>query len=180
MRLLASNTTALGVDIQEKFVSHISQYDQMLDRSEILIQGLQILDIKIAVTEQNPQKLGPTVSSVRKLLKNFNPIEKIEFSCYDSVGYKNWLDQNPCQNILLFGIEAHVCVLQTAVDLKQAGYNPVIVEDAVSSRSYENKVIAFRRFDFEHIMVTSVESILFELLRSFSNPAAKRISQLVK
>ncbi|SFB74637.1 Isochorismatase family protein [Brevinema andersonii] len=180
MRLLASNTTALGVDIQEKFVPHISKYDQMLDRIRMLIQGLQILDIKIAVTEQNPQKLGPTVSSVEELLKNFNPIEKIEFSCYDSVDYKSWLDQNPCQNILLFGIETHVCVLQTAVDLKQAGYNPVVVEDAVSSRSDENKAIAFKRFDLEHVMVTSVESVLFELLRSFSNPIAKRILQLVK
>lgn len=71
------NTRALGVSIREKFVSHISQYKQMPDRSEILIQVLQILDVKNAVTEQNPQKLGPTLSSVKKLL------EKIEFSCYD-------------------------------------------------------------------------------------------------
>lgn len=180
MRYLLSETTGLMVDVQKNFAPHIAEFDIVLKRMQIVTKGLSALQIPIAVTEQNNQKLGATVSELVELLDTFSPMNKMEFSCFDNQGYKDWLKDNPCKNVILFGIEAHVCVLQTSVDLKQAGYNPIVVWDAVSSRSLANKEIARYRFQQEGITVVSSESILFELTRSFEHPAARTISSLVK
>lgn len=90
------------------------------------------------------------------------------------------LEEKGAKNILIAGIESHVCVLQTAIDLKAAGYNPIIVFDCVSSRTKESKKLALERFRYEGIMVTSYESALFELLRGAKAPEFKTISKLVK
>ncbi|MGL5254916.1 MAG: isochorismatase family protein [Brevinema sp.] len=180
MRCLLSETTGLLVDVQQNFAPHIADFNKALKRMQIMTQGLAALKVPIAVTEQNNQKLGATVPELTQFLDNFSPMNKMEFSCFDNQGYNNWLKANPCKNIIIYGIEAHICILQTAVDLKNAGYTPYIVWDAVSSRTIENKEIARYRFQEEGIVITSSESILFELTRSFEHPMARTISSLIK
>ncbi|MGL5722772.1 MAG: isochorismatase family protein [Brevinema sp.] len=180
MRYLLSETSGLMVDVQKNFAPHIAEFDAVLKRMQIMTQGLSALQIPIAVTEQNNQKLGTTVPELTELLEDFSPMNKMEFSCWDNQGYKDWLKAHPCKNVVIFGIEAHICVLQTAVDLKQAGYNPIIVWDAVSSRTVANKEISRYRFQQEGISVVSSESILFELTREFTHPAARTISSLIR
>lgn len=179
MRFLLSQTTGLVVDVQEKFAPHIAEYSSVLKRMQIVIGGLKALGVPLAVTEQNSSKLGPTVPEIAQLL-DVKASNKMEFSCYDHTPYRSWLEKQGRKTVIIMGIETHVCVLQTAVDLKQAGYQPIIVWDAVSSRSLDNKKTALERFRQENITVSSSESILFELMRTFEHPEAKTISGLLK
>ena len=124
--------------------------------------------------------LGETIEGIKTVLPGFDYIEKREFSCCDEPSVLEKLKQQKAKNVLIIGIESHVCVLQTAIDLKENGFNPVVVMDCVSSRIPESIEIAKERFRFERIMMTSVESILFELTRSSAAPEFKAISNLVK
>jgi nicotinamidase-related amidase len=98
--------------------------------------------------------------------------------------YKNFaacnIEEKDCKNVVLAGIESHVCVLQTAIDLKDAGYNPIVVFDSVSSRKQSDKALALERFRYEGIMVTGMESLLFELTRGAKETGFKEISKIVK
>ncbi len=180
MRIHLKETSLLVVDIQEKFVPHIDDYTNFLKKTGQLVQGLQLLDLDIAITEQNPKSLGATVPEIQNIVPNNKAMEKIEFSCYDAQPYKDWLKAHPCKNVIICGIEAHICVLQTALDLKEAGYTPIMVLDALSSRFPTNKQLAFDRYQQEGFIISSVESILFELMRTFAHPEAKNVSKLIK
>lgn len=180
MRILADNTTALVIDLQERLVPVVSNKEQLIKNCQILIQGLQALDIELAVTHQYSKGLGVTIPEIQECITNFQPIEKADFSCLDEVGYASWLKETGKKNVIICGVESHVCVLQSAIDLKDAGYNPIVVLDCVSSRTEENKAMGIERLRHEGIMVTSYESILFELTRSAKAPAFKTISKLVK
>lgn len=107
-------------------------------------------------------------------------IEKIAFSCFDEPAFAKALEALGRKRVVLAGIEAHVCVLQTAVDLQQAGYTPVVIENCTSSRRENDKRIAFERFRAEGILVSTYESILFELTREAGTETFKAISNLVK
>jgi nicotinamidase-related amidase len=146
------------------------------------------------VTQQYSKGLGPTIPILRETLgwagsppeavgqsSARRPyIEKIAFSCWGEPYLREALTSLEREQVLLFGIETHVCVLQTAVDLKQAGYTPVVIEDCTSSRRERDKRIALRRFQTEGIRLTTYESILFELLREAGTETFKAISRLVK
>ena len=106
--------------------------------------------------------------------------KRICFSCIEHDEAKNWIDVQNKKNILLFGIEAHVCVLQTAIDLKELGYYPVVVTDCTGARDITNKEVAITRMIQEGIRVTTYESILFELCKVAGNEQFKEISRLVK
>ncbi|MGL5955216.1 MAG: isochorismatase family protein [Brevinema sp.] len=180
MRILLENTSLLVVDIQEKFVPHIYEYHTMLRNCLILIESCKLLKIPIALSEQNSAKLGHTVPEIKTLLPKQEHLEKIEFSCYDAPTYQQWLKEHPQKNIILCGIESHICILQTAIDLKEAGYTSIVIWDAISSRKLENKKIARDRLIQEGIMFSSCESILFELMKTFEHPNSREISNLVK
>ena len=107
-------------------------------------------------------------------------VEKRDFSCCDESAFTQKIEKLNAKNIIICGIESHVCVLQTAVDLKDAGFNPIVVMDCVSSRTKENIELTKERFRHEGIMMTSYESILFELTRTSSDNEFRTISKLVK
>ncbi|MFV0554575.1 MAG: isochorismatase family protein [Mangrovibacterium sp.] len=180
MRITTENTIGLIIDLQEKLVPAMDGADFLLQQNETLIHGLQELGVPLLVSQQYTKGLGETVPRIQSILKDFNPIEKVEYSCYQVPEFVAKCNQLGAQNIIISGIESHVCVLLTAVDLKEAGFNPIVVLDAVSSRSMDNLDIATDRLRHEGIMVTSVESILFELTSSAANPHFKAISKLVK
>jgi nicotinamidase-related amidase len=180
MRITKENTAGLVIDIQERLFPVMNNKEQLLKNTQILIAGLKELGIPTHFTQQYSKGLGETLENVKSLVDNFTYFEKADFSCFDASEYKNALKESEVKNIIICGIEAHVCVLQTAVDLKEAGYNPIIVADCISSRSEENKALALERFRFENILTTSYESILFELARSAKAPEFKAISKLVK
>lgn len=180
MRITRKHTAGLVIDIQERLFPVMWEKEKLLKNCRILIQGLHALNIPMAVTQQYTRGLGDTIEGVRALLSDFESIEKREFSCCDAPGVMDKLQDMGTKNVIICGIEAHVCVLQTAIDLKEAGFHPVVVMDAVSSRQPESIELAKERFRHEGIMMTSAESVLFELTRSSAAPEFKTISGLVK
>jgi nicotinamidase-related amidase len=180
MRILKENTIGLVIDIQERLVPVMEENEQFVENCSKLIQGLQILGLPLLVTQQYTKGLGETIDEIKSVISYFQYIEKKDFSCYDEPAFAEKLDQSGAKNVIICGIESHVCVLQTAIDLKEAGYTPVVVFDCVSSRSFDNVDLAAERFRYEGIMMTSMESILFELTRSAGAAGFKEISKLVK
>ena len=180
MRISRENTVGLMIDIQERLFPAMHQKEILLKNCQVLIQGLSELKVPLLVTQQYSRGLGETLPEISSLIADFKYIEKTDFSCYDVAEVRDHLDQNKAQNIILFGIESHVCVLQTAVDMKAAGLNPIVVMDAVSSRTPQNIELARERYRHEEIMMTSYESLLFELTRKAGTEEFKAISKLVK
>ena len=180
MRILKENTAALIIDIQERLFPYIYQHDDIAKNTGILIEGLRALKVPITVTQQYTKGLGPTIEPVHISLGTYNPIEKMAFSCCDDEGFMKELKNIGKTNVIIAGIEAHVCVLQTTIDLIEAGFIPVVIEDCISSRTLNNKTIAVERMRKEGAIISTYESILFELLRFSGTDTFKQISKLVK
>jgi nicotinamidase-related amidase len=154
--------------------------EKLLNNCKILIRGLSELNIPQLVSQQYTKGLGETIPEIKLLIPDFSYIEKRDFSCCDESAFTQKIEKLNAKNIIICGIESHVCVLQTAVDLKDAGFNPIVVMDCVSSRTKENIELTKERFRHEGIMMTSYESILFELTRTSSDNEFRTISKLVK
>lgn len=180
MRITRANTVGVVIDIQERLFPVMTEKNAMLEKTKTLVMGLQELSIPLLVTQQYTKGLGETIADVSTLISKFSYIEKTSFSCYDEPSFVSALEDYEPTNVIITGIESHVCVLQTAIDLKAAGYNPIIVWDAVSSRNKSDKKIALERLRYEGIMITTSESILFELIKSAKTPEFKAISRLIK
>lgn len=181
MRILKEDTIAVIIDIQERLFPHIYDNEKILDNTLKLISGLQALEVPLTITEQYTKGLGKTLEPIVKQMENsYQPIEKIDFSCYGSTDFADLIKSHNKRNIIVFGVETHVCVLQTTLDLLEAGYNPIIVEDCVSSRKLNDKNIAIERMRQEGAIISSLESILFELCRKAGSDTFKIISKLVK
>ena len=180
MRVPRENTAALIIDIQERLFPHIHDHEALAGCTEILVKGLQVLGIPLAVTQQYTRGLGPTVEPVASLFRDFSPIEKTAFSCCDEPAVIKHMIEAGRDFLLLAGIETHVCILQTAVDLLERGYQPVVIEDCVGSRRNQDKVTALERMRKEGAILSSCESILFELCRFSGTDEFRAISALVK
>ena len=180
MRITKENTVALIVDMQERLFPVMFENHRLAKNCGILIEGLIELNVGTVFTQQYTKGLGETLPEIKALISDFSFTEKQTFSCYEEPKLKEKLEGINAKNIIICGIESHVCVLQTAVDLKEAGLNPIVIMDCVSSRNKENIELAKERFRLERIMMSSYESILFELTRSAKSPEFKSISKLVK
>lgn len=180
MRITKENTVGLIVDIQERLFPAMWEKETLLKNTLTLINGLKELKLPLLVTQQYSKGLGETIPEIKSVIPDLGFVEKRSFSCCDEPVFMEKLIKTEAKNVIICGIESHVCVMQTAVDLKDAGYIPVVVVDCVSSRSAENIEIAKERFRLEGIIMTSTESILFELTRSSAAPEFKAISNLVK
>lgn len=180
MRILKDETAAVVVDIQERLLPHIHQWEQTLQNCLKLIEGLQVLSIPMVVTQQYTRGLGPTDPSIVNKIRGFSHIEKITFSCCGEPVFKEKLTSLSKKKIIICGIESHVCVLQTCIDLLEAGYVPVVVEDCVSSRKLSDKVTAIERMRQEGARITTLESLLFELTGCAGTEIFKSISKIIK
>ena len=180
MRVQKENTAGLVIDIQERLYPHIHEHEAIARNTGILVKGMKVLGVPVLVTQQYTRGLGPTIPGLLDLIKGFPVIEKTAFSCCDEPEFIRALAETHKQFILIAGIESHICVLQTVIDLVERGYQPVLVEDCVSSRKANDKSISVRRMRKEGAIVTSYESILFELCRFSDTDEFKSISKLVK
>ncbi|MGC9472515.1 MAG: hydrolase [Bacteroidales bacterium] len=180
MRITREHSLGLIVDIQERLLPHIHRNETLERNTILLIRGLQILKVPLAVSEQYPKGLGSTIEPVKKLLEKEEFIEKTAFSCCDEPRFAEKLNLLSKRFVIIAGIEAHVCVLQTALDLLANGYQPVVVTNCVGSRKEEDRDTALRRMVQEKVLLTTSESILLELARISGTDAFRAISQLVK
>lgn len=180
MRILAENSIGLIIDMQERLYPHIHEHEQLTRNTSILIEGLKALGIKLMVTEQYTKGLGFTIPPLKEHLSDIKFIEKQAFSCCDEPNFFEELAVEAPQHVIIAGIETHVCVLQTTIDLIENGYKPVLVQDCVGSRNPNDKAMAIERMRKEGAIITTYESILFELLRYSGTEVFKKISKLVK
>jgi nicotinamidase-related amidase len=180
MSIPREDCAAVIIDIQERLFPHIHQHDELESNVIRLIQGLQVLQVPIVITEQYSKGLGPTIESIGRILETNQPIEKITFSCCASIHFNDALESLGKYSIIIAGTESHVCVLQTVQDLMEQNYLPVVVEDCVSSRKVNDHRVAIERMRQAGAVITTYESLLFELLGEAGSDTFKAISKIVK
>ncbi len=168
------------VDVQGKLAESMYERDRLYQNLRTLIKGCQVLQIPRLWLEQYPKGLGPTVPEVAELLAGGSPIAKVSFSGCGQTEFVEHLREHGRQQVLIAGIEAHVCVYQTVRDLLKDGYHVEVVADAVSSRTAENRQIGLDRMARAGAAITSVEMALFELMEKAGTPEFKEIVGLVK
>lgn len=181
MRINPESTLALIIDIQEKLVPVIEYRETLIHNNQILIKGLKTLGIPMVATQQYTKGIGMTVEPIQTAISDdFQYLDKLTFSCYDDEAIQEKIKSFHKKNIIICGIEAHICVLQTVIDCLAEGYKVFVVEDCISSRKGNDKRIALQRMLQEGAFITTYESILFELTRKAGNDQFKIISKLIK
>ena len=169
------------IDVQSRLAS-VMPTDALLTvvkNCGILAQAANMLDVPMVLTEQYPQGLGHTVPELSALIPDVHPIEKIVFSCAAEPRFNRQLTRDRSQ-IILAGMETHICIVQTALDLIAAGKQVFVVEDAVISRNPANKTNAISRMREAGCIITNTESVVFEWLGAASGDAFKAVSKLIR
>lgn len=180
MRLNKENTIGVVIDLQEKLLPLIHNQEQIIKKSLIMVKGLRAINVPVVVTQQYTKGLGNTITPINEAIGNFSYIEKQTFSCYREPSFIKIMNRSGKRNVLILGIESHVCILQTALDLLYNNFNPVVVIDAIGSRNPLDSEIALWRMRDVGCIMTTTESILFELCRKAGTPEFKEISKLIK
>jgi nicotinamidase-related amidase len=162
--LTPEETLLVVIDVQERLLPHIHGHPELVRSIVRLVKGCQLVGVPVLATEQYTKGLGPTAPAVKEALGDAPLFEKMCFSCWEHGPFREALEASGRLKVLLCGIEAHVCVLQTALQLQAAGFRPQVVADAVSSRFPRNLELALARLQQEGIPLTSVETAVFELL----------------
>ncbi len=175
-----NNCVMLLVDVQGQLAQLMHQRDLLFKNLEILIRGMKIMGIPIVWMEQIPSKLGPTIPSIADLMPDLSPIEKSSFSCCGEPGFMAGFEALGRNQVILTGIETHICVYQTGMDLLTRGCEVQVVSDCVSSRTVENKNVGISRLDRSGAGITSVEMLFFELLKAADGDVFRQIVKLIK
>jgi nicotinamidase-related amidase len=168
------------VDIQERLLPAIFERERVVQNAVRLIRGATVLGIPLFATEQYRKGLGGTVSAVASAMPGFAPMEKLAFSACGAAGFVSALKAKKVSDVLLCGIEAHVCVSQTCLDLLREGFRVFVAADAVSSRTPENYRIGVERMREAGAVIVSTEMALFELLEKAGTEEFKQILALVR
>ena len=179
-RLTRARAGLVVVDIQERLVPAIFEKERVVQNALRLVQGAAILQVPIFATEQYRKGLGLTVPEVAAAIPGFAPMEKLAFSSCGAEGFVAALEAKGVHDVILCGIEAHVCVAQTCLDLLDRGFRACIAADAISSRTPENHRIAVERMRDAGALIASTEMVLFELLGRAGTDEFKQVLPLVK
>lgn len=174
------NSVLLVIDVQGNLAYRMFEREQLFKNIQVLIRAADILKIPILYTEQAPDKIGQTVPEIYYLLEGSELFVKNTFSCAGSPELTQKIKDLNRREIIVVGIETHVCVYQTVVDFYQQGYQLQIVEDAVSSRTKENKLIAIERLRSLGADITCAESVATELLKTAEHPKFREILTLIR
>lgn len=179
--LNADHSVLVVVDMQEPFLRNAFERERVVNSCRLLIQSAKVLNVPIIATLQYAQKMGGVVPEIAEVLPDgCEPIDKMCFSCYGSEPFRAALMASERTQVVVCGVEAHICVLQTALDAQAAGFQVHVVEDAVSSRSRENWQNAVHRMRHAGIVVTCTESALYEWLIQAGTDQFRQILPLVK
>ena len=178
--LTIQDASLLIVDVQGKLARLMHEKEALFENLQKLIKGVQVLNVPILWVEQNPAGLGPTIPEIAGLLADVTPISKMSFNSCRNAQFVVTLEALNRRQVLIAGIETHICVYQTAASLLDMGYEVQVVADAVSSRKPGNQTIGLERMRDAGATLTSVETALFELLEVAEGDAFKAILDIVK
>jgi len=168
------------VDVQGKLAQLMQDKDVLFSKLQQVIGGIKVLGLPILWCEQMPDKMGPTIPEVAGLLTGLQPIAKSAFSCWGEERFRSDVQALQRKHVLIVGIEAHVCVYQTAMDMVQAGYQVQVLADATSSRTTGDKMVGMERIRESGASLTCTEACLMELLRDAKAPEFKDVLNLIK
>ena len=176
----ADSSQLLLIDIQERLAPATLDGERVAERAGILLDAAALLGVPHTVSEQYPRGLGPTVAAVREKADPARIFDKVHFSCQADDRLAAVLAGTGRRDTILCGMEAHVCVLQTALDLAEAGYRVHVAADAVTSRTARNRDLAVERMREAGIEIVSTEMVLFEWLRTAGHPEFRAVSALIR
>jgi len=179
VRVQRESAAVLLVDVQERLMPAIGGKEEVERRLVAFLEGAKVLGLPMVWAEQYVKGLGPTIQSVAAVASGA-PVEKLSFSCYAAPKVSEQLRRIGPETVLVVGIEAHVCVFQSCMDLLADGYQPVLVVDCTGSRHAQDKECALRRLEQAGVVLTTVESVLFELLGRAGTEEFRAISRIVK
>jgi nicotinamidase-related amidase len=179
-RLDRARTGLLVVDIQDRLLPQIFEKERLIRQSGILIQGAKVLKIPIFITEQYRKGLGLTTPELASMIEDFQPVEKETFSACGAKGLVEKLKAAKLRDILLCGMESHICILNTCLDLLENRFEVHLVADAISARNPENTRLALDRMRDSGAVISSTEMALFELLGRAATEEFKQVLKLVK
>ena len=174
------NSVLLLVDVQGKLARLMHESQAMIAQQKLLIEACQVLSVPIVWAEQLPDKLGSTVEELQAVLTDHQPITKSSFGCCQNPELMAAIEKQAPKHIVLAGIEAHVCVWQTAASLVSRGFSVHAIEDAISAREANNKQVGLTRMRLAGVKTSCVEMVLFELMGGATHPQFRTISGLIK
>lgn len=178
--LSAEECVLLVVDVQEAFVGHVAEMERVIERSEVMIRAARLLGLPIVVSEQYPDGLGATVKQIAEALGDCRRYAKTSFSCWGDPAVKEAIQATGRKEVLLVGIETHVCIAQTALGLAADGFRAAVAVDAVSSRRESDAKVALERMARAGVVLTTTEAAIMEMTVSSKHPAFREISKLIK
>ncbi len=177
----ASNSLLVVIDVQGKLATMMHDQEHLIPNIQRAIHVSQLLDVPILWTEQAPDKIGPTIDPIaQELFPLVKPIVKRSFSCFQEPSFRKAIDESLRQQILLVGIETHVCVYETARDLKRHGYEVFVAEDAVSSKTRVQKDITINRMRQEGMHIVSVEMVGCDWMVDANHPKFRDVMISIK
>jgi len=168
------------VDAQEKLMQVMGNPERVSDRILKLLHLARICHFPIILTEQNPRWLGPTIPPIRAVLPEYSPVEKLDFDCCGVDRFNASLQEADLRNIILTGVETHICIFQTCVSLLQRGYTVQVPHHAVDSRTADNWGIGLSLMKEAGAVITSAETIIFQILKRAGTPEFKEMLKFIK
>ncbi len=173
-------TALLVIDVQEKLAAAMKERESVVQAIVKLVKGCQLLGVPVLYAEQYPKGLGPTVAEVRELLGESKPLTKLYFSCCRGTTLVEQLQAQRIRQVVVAGMEAHICVLQTAFDLVAEGFAVQVVSEGVTSRKPLDKEVALARLRTRGVQVTTVEAALFELVERSDAAEFRALQNLIR
>lgn len=179
-KIIKPDVVLVVIDFQERLLPAMKSYEELTKRAVKLIKGCRVMGVPVIVTQQYTKGLGKTVSEIHKALGEYEPIEKTSFSALGEPAFIKALEKSGRKSVILAGIESHVCVQQTALDLLERGYGVFLVNDCIASRNNNDRKYAQRRIAESGAVGTTHEAVLFELCADAKDPGFKEIQAIVK
>ena len=173
------NAILVVIDVQEKLVNMLNN-NEVKENSIKIAKAASILDLPTIITEQYPKGLGATIEEIKELLPTAHYIEKTYFSAYKEDLFKSVIKESNKKQVIILGIESHICVLQTAIELVNDGFEVFVVEEACGSRNQKDKDIALKRLRHLNCKTVTVEMVIFELLEGSKNAKFKEVQAIIK
>jgi nicotinamidase-related amidase len=168
------------VDIQERLAVAMKKREKVAENCVHLIEAAKLLDLPVVVTEQYPKGLGPTIGEIRDALATYEPLEKMTFDCCGDPAFLDRVAASGKKQIILTGMETHVCVLQTCASLLREGYTVHLVKDAVCSRTKDNFIVGIEFMRDAGAVISGTETVLFQLLEKAGTAEFKAVSKRIK
>ena len=177
--IVEDETLLLIIDMQQKLINNIKDNKLIIFNIQKLIDTCNLLNVRIAITEQNPLKLGKTLESITDN-NEYPKFEKMEFSCSQNKNFIDYLEKYNFKNIIICGIESHICVLQTSIELLEKGLNILIPRDAIGSRNEIDNDTAFLRLILSGAVACTTESLICELCKTSNRKEFREVSKILK